>query len=127
MCLDVLILLIGLFLILIQIVLFFKIMHLFSFLVFRATAMAYGSSWVRIRVKATAAAYATATAMPDPSFICNLHHSLWQRQTFNPLGEARDQTCIFMGTIWVLNLLSHDRNSYEHIFMIKLSESYSAN
>ena len=23
-------------------------------------------------------AYATATAMPDPSHICNLHHSSWQ-------------------------------------------------
>jgi len=37
-------------------------------------------------------AYARATAMPDPSCVCNLHHSSWQRQILNPLSEARDQT-----------------------------------
>ena len=37
---------------------------------------------------------ATATATPDPSHVCNLHHSSWQRQILNPLSEARDQTCI---------------------------------
>ena len=30
-------------------------------------------------------AYATATAMPDPSGICDLHHSSWQRWVLNPL------------------------------------------
>ena len=32
------------------------------------------------------------------SCICNLHHSSQQHQNFNPLSEARDQTCILMGT-----------------------------
>ena len=43
-------------------------------------------------------AYATAiaTTMPNPSWICNLHHSLWQYHILYPLGEARDQTHIFM-------------------------------
>ena len=41
-------------------------------------------------------AYTTATAMPDPSHICDLHHSSWQRQVLNPLSEAQDQTCILM-------------------------------
>ena len=35
----------------------------------------------------------TATAM-NPSHLCNLCHSLWQRQILNPLSKARDQTCI---------------------------------
>ena len=34
----------------------------------------------------------TATAMPDPSCICDLHHSLWQHQILNPLSEVRDRT-----------------------------------
>ena len=42
---------------------------------------------------------ATATATPpDLSHICDLHHSSWQCRIFNPLSEARDQTCIFMDT-----------------------------
>ena len=43
-------------------------------------------------------AYPTAIAKPDPSFICDLHHSSWQIQILNPLSEARDQTCILMDT-----------------------------
>ena len=30
--------------------------------------------------------------MPDPSRVCNLHHSSEQRQILNPLIEARDGT-----------------------------------
>ena len=56
-------------------------------------------------------AYATATAMPDPSLICNFHHSSQKCQILNPLSEARDRTCILMDTSWVLNLLSHNGNS----------------
>ena len=41
-------------------------------------------------------AYTTAIAMPDPSRICNLHHSPWQHQILNPLSEARDQNCNLM-------------------------------
>ena len=40
--------------------------------------------------------YATATAMPDPSHICNPHHSSQQHQIPDPLSEARDQTSILM-------------------------------
>ena len=35
-------------------------------------------------------AYATATARPDPSRICDPHHSSWQGQILDPLSEARD-------------------------------------
>ena len=36
--------------------------------------------------------YTTATETPDPSCICNLHHSSRQRWILNPLSEARDRT-----------------------------------
>ena len=55
-------------------------------------------------------AYAKATAMPNPSHVCDLHHSSQQRWILDPLNEARDQTrnlvvpgrirfvCTMMGT-----------------------------
>ena len=36
--------------------------------------------------------YITATAMPNPSHVCDPHHSSWQCQIPNPLSQARDQT-----------------------------------
>ena len=41
---------------------------------------------------------ATATATPDPSHVCDLHHSSWQPRIFNPLSGTRDRTCILMDT-----------------------------
>ena len=43
-------------------------------------------------------AYATATAMPDPSHICDLHHSSLQRQILNTLSRARDEPA----SSWIL-------------------------
>ena len=43
-------------------------------------------------------AFAIATAMPDPSQVCDLHHSSWQCWILNPLSEARDRTSILMDT-----------------------------
>ena len=37
-------------------------------------------------------AYTTATATPDPSHVCDLHHSSQQHRILNLLSEARDQT-----------------------------------
>ena len=56
--------------------------------VFRVSPMAYGSSQARGRIGARAAlpACTTATAMPDPSRICNLRHSSWQRWISDPLS-----------------------------------------
>ena len=62
--------------------------------------MAYGSS--QLGVESELQLHAYATAMPDPSHICHLHHSSWQRQIFNPLSEARDGTCILMDTSQIL-------------------------
>ena len=39
--------------------------------------------------------------MPDPSCICDLHHSSRQYQIFNPLSRGRDWIRILMGTSWV--------------------------
>ena len=44
---------------------------------------------VKLDLQVPACATATATAMRDLSHVCNLHHSSWQRQTLNPLREAR--------------------------------------
>ena len=54
-----------------------------------------------VELKLQLPAYTTATAMPDPSRVCNLHHSSWKHRTHNPLSEARDQTCFLMDTSWV--------------------------
>ena len=45
--------------------------------------------------------YTTATAMRDLSHVCDLHHSLRQRQILNPLSKASDRTCVLMDTSWV--------------------------
>jgi len=44
-------------------------------------------------------AYATAIATLDPNHICDLRHSLWHCQIFNPLSKTRDQSCIFTDTM----------------------------
>ena len=49
---------------------------------------AYGDSPARGRIGAVA----TATATPDPSSVCNSHHSSQQCRILDPLREARDQT-----------------------------------
>ena len=43
-------------------------------------------------------AYTTATTTPDPSWVCDLHHSSQQCWILNPLSEARDWNCILMDT-----------------------------
>ena len=80
-----------------------------------ATPTAYESSQARIESDLRPATDTTVTAMPDPSLVCDLHRSLWQRQILNPLSTARDRTHIFTDTSQVLNLLSYDRNSEKQI------------
>ena len=40
----------------------------------------------------------TATATQDLSHVCDLHRSSQQHQILNPLGEAREQTHVLLGT-----------------------------
>ena len=46
-------------------------------------------------------AYTTATATPDPSRVCDLHHSSQQRRILNPLSKARDRTLNLIVSRWV--------------------------
>ena len=55
-------------------------------------------------------AYATDTAKPDPSRICDLHHSLQQCHILSPLSQARYQPASSQTLCLVLNLLSHKGN-----------------
>ena len=60
--------------------------------------------------------YTTATATPDPSHICNLRCSLRQHWILNSLSKIRDWTWSLMDTSQVLNMLSHNRNSFLFFF-----------
>ena len=42
--------------------------------------------------------YTSAIAMRDPSHVCDPHHSSQQCRIFDPMSEARDQTCVLMDT-----------------------------
>ena len=53
-------------------------------------------------------AIATATATPDRSCTCNLPCSVQQCQILNPLSKAPESS---RTVCWILNLLSHNRNS----------------
>ena len=59
----------------------------------------------------------TVTAMPDPSPICDLHHSSQQHQIFNPLGKGRPgiKPTSSQTLCQVLNPLSHNGNSLWNI------------
>ena len=49
-----------------------------------------------VHLKLQLLAYTTATATPDPSRVCDLHHSSQQRQILSPLSEAMDRTLNLM-------------------------------
>ena len=107
----------------------FLCIYLFIFVFLKAAPVAYGSSLARGLIGAIAAAYTTATTMPDPSRVCDLHHTSRQCWILNPLSEARDRThnlmdpsqirfcCAMTGTpyvwffekLWLLQLLHHSR------------------
>ena len=72
--------------------------------------MAYRGSQAGVESELQLLVYTTATATSDPSHLCDLHHSSWQRRILNPLSKARDRTrnlmapsqicfcCVTMGT-----------------------------
>ena len=64
--------------------------HFFSFFLFRASPVAYGSSQLGVKSELQLPAYTSATAMTDLSSICNLHNSLRQHWILNPLSQVQD-------------------------------------
>ena len=66
--------------------LFYLFIYLF---IFRVTPVAYGSS-IGVKLELQLPAYATVVAMPDPSCVCDLHHSSPQCQILNPLSKTMD-------------------------------------
>ena len=62
-------------------------------------------------------AHATARAMPDSKCICSICCCLRQHWIFNLLNKTREQTPILMRTSWVLNPLSHNRDSFFSVFI----------
>ena len=67
--------------------------------------MAYGNSQVRGQIGAA------VLATPNLGQVCDVSHSLQQRQILNPVSGARDPTHILMDNSGVLNPLTHHRNS----------------
>ena len=56
------------------------------------------------------------TATPGLSCLCDLHHSSWPRQIFNPLSETRDWTHTLMVPSRIrFHWLSHNGNSCSQI------------
>ena len=75
----------------------------------RAASMAYASfqGWGQIRATAAGLRHSHS----NTGFETHLQPTPKQCQIVNPLSEARDQICILMDTSWVLNPLSHKRNT----------------
>ena len=69
--------------------------HLFSFLGPQPRRIEVSKLGIKSELQLLATT--TATATPDPNCVCDIHHSSWQHQILNPLSEARDRTCVFMG------------------------------
>ena len=68
----------------------------FFFFVFLGPHPQHMDSRLGVQSELQPLAFTTATAMRDPSRICNLHSSSWQRRILNPMSKARDRTCHLM-------------------------------
>ena len=66
------------------------------FFCFRAVPTAYWNSQARGRITDVAAGLHHSHSYADPSLICNLHHSSWQRRIPDSLSKVRDRTHILM-------------------------------
>ena len=81
-----------------------------NFFFLRAIPVTYKVSRQGVKSELQLTACARAMAMPDPSLICNLHHSSWQRRIPSPLSEARDQT-VSSWTLVGFITLHHEESS----------------
>ena len=66
-------------------------MHLFFFLLFKATPWHMEVPRLGVQSELQLPAYTTATATQNLSCVWDLHHSSWQCQILSPLSEARDR------------------------------------
>ena len=81
---------------------FVSLMSLFFFLFWSFLGLPlWHMEVLRLGVELKLPAYTLATAMPHPSYTCNLYHSSWQCQILNPLSNAMDCTHVLMDTSWV--------------------------
>ena len=91
-----------------------------SFLFFRAILVAYGSSWLVVKMELQLPAYTTATATPDLSLMCDLCCSLWQRRILTHWWRPGIEPSPPWILCQVLNLLSHYENSLFYLFFLGL-------
>ena len=77
---------------------YITIFFFFCFLGMYPRHMEVARPWVESELQLPA--YATAT--PDPSRVCDLYHSSWQRRILNPLSEAKDQIRVLMDYHWAM-------------------------
>ena len=73
----------------------------FFFCLFRATPRHMEVPKLGVELELQPPAYTTATATPDPSYICDLHHSSQQHEILNPLSKARDWTSNLSVPSWI--------------------------
>ena len=71
------------------------------FLLFRATPAELEVSQLGVKLELQLLAYATATAMQDPRYVCDLHHSLWKCQIPNPLSEGGIKPTFSWIVFWI--------------------------
>ena len=57
-----------------------------------AAPVAHGGSQARGRIGAVATGLRQSHSNADPSRVCDLYHSSWQRRIVNPLSKGRDRT-----------------------------------
>ena len=75
-----------------------------------------GSSRLGVEVELQLPAYTTATATPDPSRICDLHHSSQQCRIPDPPREARDRACSLRIQVRFISAVPQ-QNSPKHFFL----------
>ena len=82
---------------------------IFFFFLFMVIPAAYGNSWARGWNRAAGASLGHSHSHSHARSKMHLK-SMLQLEAIQ-LSKTRDQTCILIDTVWVLNLMSHNENS----------------
>ena len=64
------------------------------------------------------------TATPDPSHICNLHHSSQQCRILNPTEQGQDRTCVLIDTSWVHYCWATMETPEDALFFLARQENF---